>query len=262
MPLHLTNLTVLCPAPFLGSVLLFLGQVEDFDRVLAFVDGDFGSFITVEFVASRDSVLLLDHPTANPSTTLFPSSTPTNSPRPTGVMQPVTLLINFDTYSSVTLSWEITTVDGNVVKKAPIGTYTPFDGDVVAETFNLQSGGKYVFSVLDSDADGICCTTGDGYLALFWGDTVNRDRVLFWDSGEFGAGRSQQFRVSLRSTFALTPAPIDSPSGSPAPTSTAAPSHLLVDVVVEFHFDRSVPLHFFRIPSQLRLILRIHQISG
>lgn len=195
----------------------------------------------VNFLASSDEVMSFNKPTATPSLSVPPSTLPTASLGPTHVSQPVTLLINFDTYSSVSLSWKITTIDGELVKSSSMGTYTPFDGDEVTETFDLALGGEYIFAVYDSVGDGICCDKGQGFVAIYFGTEIVRDKVLLWQPGDFGTGNSQPFTVSLKSTFVISPSPTATPTLSPAPTITVAPTISSVDVIVLIQFDRYVP---------------------
>lgn len=224
----------------LVSAFLFLGDAEDYSSILAFVTGDFVNSTKVNFLASPDEVMSFNKPTTAPSLSFPPSALPTVSLGPTQVMQPVTLLINFDTYSSVSLSWKISTIDGELVTSAPMGTYTPFDGDEVTETFDLILGDEYVFSVFDSVGDGICCDKGQGFVAIYFGTEILRDKVLLWQPGDFGAGNSQPLTVSLKSTFVISPSPTATPTLSPAPTITVAPTLSLVDIIVQIQFDRYV----------------------
>jgi hypothetical protein len=154
---------------------------------------------------------------------------------PTISKQIVTVLINFDTYSSVTVSWRISNTQIEIVKEVPRGTYTPFDGDQAIETVELELNRVYVFSIIDRD--GLCCDTGNGYAAVFFGDSVNASDVLVWDDGDFEFSRSQLFTVSSNATFERTLSPSHAPTKSPAPTMTSAPTVPLVNIVIRLNLD-------------------------
>jgi hypothetical protein len=94
--------------------------------------------------------------------------------------------------------------------------------------------------VYDTVGDGICCDKGQGFLAIYFGTEIVRDKVLLWEPGDFGSGRSQPLTVSLKSTFVISPSPTVTPTLSPSPTKTVAPTFSLVDVIVQIQFDRYV----------------------
>jgi hypothetical protein len=222
---------------------VFLGGEEDYSRILVSMDGNFEFTFSQTFQVTEDGTSSIPAPTSTPTATAPPSKSwppsfsPTMTNSPTLSKQIVTVLINFDTYSSVTLSWRIanTNTQIEIVKEVPQGTYTPFDGDQVIETVELDLNHIYVFSIVDRN--GLCCDTGNGYAAVFFGDSVNASNVLVWDDGDFEFSRSQLFTVSPNATFERTLSPSRSPTSSPAPTMTAAPSIPLVDIVIRFNFD-------------------------
>lgn len=156
---------------------------------------------------------------------------------PTNTLQKITLLINFDTYSSVSVSWSISTFDGKVVNETSVGKYGPFDGDVVTESIALQVGRDYVFTIRDAVGDGICCKTGEGYVEIYLGTDVSGDKVLLYDRGDFGFERAQNFSVSDDSSFIATQSPSAAPSASHLPSRSLVPTSSFVIVVVQIRFD-------------------------
>lgn len=226
----------------IGGVFVFLGDTEDYGKILVHFDGDFKRSKSQILQASSEGSFSIDTPTIAPTLTtpptvsLHPSLLPTMTELPTYMKQIVTLLINFDTYSSVTLSWRISTMEGVVVVDAPRGTYTPFDGDAVIEIVELDANRNYTFSIVDRD--GICCSTGEGFAAIYLGASVNPSEVLLWEQGDFTFSRSQMFSTDPNTAFERTLRPSTAPSFSPAPTGSAAPSVSFVNIVLRLRFDR------------------------
>jgi hypothetical protein len=224
-----------CPT---GNVFVFLGDSVDYNRILFYHDGLFEAVVNSIFNAATVGAFAFAFPTTSPSGSYAPSSMPSLTGMPSGVLQTITLLINFDTYSSIAVSWLVSTPDGKVVKQAPKGTYGPFDGDVVTETIVLELGRDYIFTIRDDGGDGICCNAGEGYVEIYFGTDLSVDEVLLYDLGDFVYGRSQYFKVSSDATFVVTQPPSAAPSISQAPSLSIFPSSAPVDVIVEIQFDR------------------------
>lgn len=216
---------------------MFLGIDVDYSKILSKVDFSFG-FMANSTLNAINAVFAIDPPTTSPTSTNPPSTTPTLTSMPTNVLQNVTLEINFDTYSSVSVSWRLARVDGKVIKEAPLGTYGPFDGDAITEEFALELGGTYLFTIHDNQGDGICCKTGEGHAAIYFGTNSSTDEVLLYDRGDFLYERSQFFTVSSNDTFVATQSPTAAPTSSNVPTTSISPSNAaMVDVIVVIQFD-------------------------
>jgi hypothetical protein len=220
-----------------GGIFVFLGVEADYSSILAQVDFSFGPMSNSTFNVTREAAFVVDAPTMSPTYTIAPSMIPTLSSMPTNVLQNVTLLINFDTFSSVSLSWRIIRSDGKVVKEIKAGTYGPFDGDIITEEMVLELDGIYVFTIRDDTGDGICCNAGDGYAAIYFGTNSSANEVLLYDRGDFQYERSQLFTVSRKATFVATQSPSSTPTSSNAPSASLAPTSTTVDVIVEIQFD-------------------------
>ena len=191
----------------------------------------------MRFTASEDAVLSFQSPSSSPTDSPLPSLVPTVTNHPTGQVQDVTLVINFDTYSAPLISWLVSTADGQIVKQASQGTYDPFQGDVVSETFTLELGLDYVFIIRDSGGDGICCAKGLGYVKMYFGVDIQTDEVLLYDRGDFGFERSHNFTVSIEATFVASQSPSVAPSFSMVPSTTGVPTGEMIEITVEIQLD-------------------------
>ena len=116
-------------------------------------------------------------PTSTP--TLRPTDTPTSSHAPTITCYRVEIGLIFDEYPGET-RWEITkgrrTSIGNpdsavVVKTSPF--YDPNNGYEEASETHIAClpEGKYTFTIMDRNKDGICCDNGEGRYAVTYQST-------------------------------------------------------------------------------------------
>jgi hypothetical protein len=215
--------------------MMFLGTKVDYSNVIAYVDGFYLFETWVTFTVSDEGVIAFSSPTPAPSESASPSYSPTTKSPTTNV----TVLINFDTYSSVEISWRILEIDtGRVVREAPIGTYGPFDGDIITDTILLELDGKYTFEVSDQAGDGLCCSKGEGYVEIFFGTETLADRIILFDRGDFTFSNSQNFTVSLDATIPVTQSPSSTPTTSAPPSASVAPTVPMIDIVIEIRLDQ------------------------
>lgn len=156
--------------------------------------------------------------------------------------QNVTVLINFDTFSSVNVSWRIFELNNSnrIVHAVERGSYTPLDGDVIAEVVSLELGAEYVFEMHDTGGDGICCEQGEGYVEIYFGTEIASDQLLIFERGDFTNFTSHIFAVRPDSTVTVTTSPSAPPSVSVVPTTSIAPSFAMIDIVIQIQFDSYV----------------------
>lgn len=94
------------------------------------------------------------------------------------------VFIEFDDYPK-DISWSVVDAGSAVVASGNGYTQITF----VKETISLAAG-KYVFNIMDSYGDGLCCDEGQG------GYSLSLDNVQFYKSnGQFGKGETVAFAV-------------------------------------------------------------------
>lgn len=137
--------------------------------------------------------------------------------------------IYFDRWQYET-SWRITDKKGDVIYKyAPPGSYSTTE-DYVKEIVYLPPGEEYVFTILDTENDGIM-VHGDLLVTAYDITLTDQDvgMVLLEGDGSFGGEREHTFQV---------PNAEDYPTAAPAvPTASPAPSQFLFLVLVRIYFD-------------------------
>jgi hypothetical protein len=84
-----------------GSVFVFQGSEENYDKVIIYFAGEFGSTDSVVFTSGTTDFVSFDAPTATPSASPAPSIEPTSTAVPTGQLNDVTLFIDPGTYPQV-----------------------------------------------------------------------------------------------------------------------------------------------------------------
>lgn len=224
-----------------GSIIVFLGAEINYSNVLAYVDGRFLTSSTATFTISKEGVVPYSAPTSSPTQSPSAESrSPTLSPIQSQ-QQNVTVLINFDTYSAVSIDWYILNLDtGRIVYSVGRGSYSLLDGDMITEVVSLNLDGDYTFEMYDVGGNGICCDQGEGFIEIYFGTELRADRLLMFDRGNFTSATFQNFTVSLDNTITVTSSPSTTPTASISPTTSAAPSAPMVDIVVQIHLDRYV----------------------
>jgi len=146
--------------------------------------GDFSDSTSFKFVAGDLKSLA---PTL--------SSPPTTSPRPSDDQFTLTIVMQFDQWSSET-GFSISSTDsGTVYYDWPAGTfYEPFGLSV--EQIQLPLGMDVTFTVTDTGGDGMCCLYGDGSFKIFAGEDIeDNSAILVSDSGDFEKETSVSFTV-------------------------------------------------------------------
>lgn len=164
----------------------------------------------------------------------------------------VTVELTFDDFPPET-GWEIQIAStGEVVAGKPSGTYF-FLQKKATEVVALDSGGQYIFKIMDAYGDGLCCNTPGSYQVLIDGDTI-----LVEGNSNFGFSTSTPFTAGSSSTPNPTPAPVatTSPTSSSFPTTspivvtsmptevpvpTETPAYTEVQVRVTISFDDFPP---------------------
>jgi len=107
---------------------------------------------------------------------------------------PFEITILTDSYPSET-SWNLSTSTGETIDEIATGDLLEEETTYSWE-IELQSAGDYVFTILDSYGDGICCGWGYGEYNLYLND------VLIATGGEFGASETVEFSTAGR--FSIT----------------------------------------------------------
>lgn len=224
-----------------GNVLIFLGNTTDYNSVLAYVDGLFLTDASTTFTISEEGVIPFDSPTSAPSEldmslSSYPSFSPTLM---ASAKQNVTVLINFDTFSSVDIAWTIEQQgSGRVIYEVSFGTYGPYDGDVITEIVALELNGEYVFQMFDLGNDGLCCDSGEGYAEIYFGNEVVMDQLLLFERGDFtNSSIPLNFTVSPDATISATDSPSSAPTLSASPSTSISPTVPMIDIVIQIQFD-------------------------
>ena len=93
----------------------------------------------------------------------------------------VALTLQRDNYGSET-SWTLKNSAGTTVYSGGPYTDTASLPALVTQTFTVQTGQCYTFTIADSYGDGFCCTYGNGYYNL-----KTNDNAVIVSGGSFGA---------------------------------------------------------------------------
>lgn len=110
------------------------------------------------------------------------------------------------------IGWAITTVDTQeLLISKPFGFYAGKQSSMVFEKFVLPKAvegesKEYIFAVLDSGRDGMCCEKGQGFFQVFYGDMS--DNEIMFRGGTFTY--LQQFIFQLDGNVITSP-PVYSP---------------------------------------------------
>jgi trypsin len=128
----------------------------------------------------------------------------------------VQIEIQLDTKSNET-SWAIYSIEGVKVVDRPQGTYSNVTSTLVVEDIMLSSDQSYIFVILDSKGDGICCSPVDhGWFRIslkhiILDGTSNNTTLVHLIDGSGDFGRSSRFIFQ-------TVLPVNVPSLAPTDT--------------------------------------------
>jgi hypothetical protein len=117
----------------------------------------------------------------------------------------VTFLLNTDNYGNET-TWELATTGGSVLYAG--GPYEEGPNIQVVEELCVESGTCYVFTIYDSEGDGVCCSWGDGSYSL-----ADAEDVSIITGAAFGDSETTQFCVPVEQAGCdtLNPANFNAP---------------------------------------------------
>lgn len=96
------------------------------------------------------------------------------------------------------ITWKLTNSTGTLLYEG--GPYTDSEETSplpapINTSFNLASNDCYIFTITDTEQDGICCDYGNGSYTI---TTTTGETIA--TGGEFGAGESKSFRIGSLST--------------------------------------------------------------
>lgn len=108
----------------------------------------------------------------------------------------VNFTLQTDRYGTET-TWKLTNSAGTVLYEG--GPYTDSEETSplpapIKTSFNLTSNDCYIFTITDTEEDGICCDYGNGSYTI----TTPTGEIIA-TGGEFGAGESKSFRIGSSS---------------------------------------------------------------
>jgi hypothetical protein len=151
---------------------------------------------------------------------------PTESSSPTAKCSTVDLTVTFDAYPSET-TWELFDADNNTIAKSPFYPNIDFANGTVDESFCLPDG-SYTFLLTDQAGDGNCCVgLGDGSYSLVYQDGVSE--VVIVDDGP---DPTFVYYDKTEFTIPYVIPPTKSPTISPAPTESLAPTASCIQMEV------------------------------
>jgi len=140
------------------------------DNVLQAQGGKFESSASAVFGACPG-------PTSKP--TNVQTASPTNSPtKAVATLQPTVAVVNVDMKVIIKfdnfpedISWDLRyTCNGGSIQKGAGGPYTEAVADKTEEVYNENiHDGTFMFTIRDSQGDGLCCTQGYGELTILYG---------------------------------------------------------------------------------------------
>lgn len=105
----------------------------------------------------------------------------------------LSLDLTFDNYPSET-SWELLNSSGDVLYS---GSAYSAANSTISESFTLEAGSCYSFSIFDSYGDGICCSYGNGSYSL------SADGFAIW-GGDFDHAEHFSFSISASESEVLS----------------------------------------------------------
>lgn len=168
---------------------------------------------------------------------IAPSTAPSLTPRPTESAPPtitcsnVEITVTFDAYPSETV-WELFDADNNTVTSSPFYPNSDFANGTVSETTCLPDG-AYTFLITDQAGDGNCCAgLGDGSYSIVYQDGSSDVTIV-------DKGPDPTFVFYDKTEFAIPYVipPSKSPTISPAPTESFAPTASCIQMEVVINFD-------------------------
>ncbi|WP_228852723.1 M43 family zinc metalloprotease [Aegicerativicinus sediminis] len=106
----------------------------------------------------------------------------------------INLELKTDSWAEET-SWEFKDSSGTVLYSDGPYQKNSDDDKIFNYTFEVNQNECYVFSIYDTDGDGICCTYGDGYYQLSTGDNT-----LIFSGGEFEFVEATTISTAVLST--------------------------------------------------------------
>ena len=166
-----------------------------------------------------------------------PSTAPTVTPRPTESASPtipcsdIELTVTFDAYPSET-SWTLYDAENNTVASSPFYQNIDFANDTIQENFCLPDG-SYLFLITDQAGDGNCCAgLGDGSYSIIYQDGALSQVIV-----DKGPDPTFVYYDSTEFTIPYVLQPTKSPTLSPAPTTSMAPTARCVKMEVIINFD-------------------------
>lgn len=141
-----------------------------------------------------------------------------------------------DNFSEET-TWEFKDETGTVLYSGGPYNGSSNDNTLFTESFDVQQGRCYTFTIYDTENDGICCNYGEGSYEL-----TTDDGVVIYEGGEFGSQESTVISTTPREE-------IEDPNAKiriyPNPTIT----HFFIDLVDEDKLPKNYQI--FDIAGQL-----------
>jgi hypothetical protein len=189
-----------------GNYKVWLGP-DPFEGIQVVSGNTFGKQIIHNFYLPKAKAT--DAPVASPPTNSDvtpPSSTPSLAPQVAPDEPHITIGFKFDSFAEET-GWAVTSVETQeLLISKPFGTYSGKDNSMVFETVPLpteptNANDHYIFAILDSGRNGLCCEEGQGFFQVFFGDMAD-DKVMF-RGGNFKY--LQQFMFDLNGGIITSP---------------------------------------------------------
>ncbi|EJK70971.1 hypothetical protein THAOC_07628, partial [Thalassiosira oceanica] len=134
----------------------------------------------------------------------------------------LTLVLQLDEYSSET-SWSLESPDGTMAYTMQRGHYESYASNKKVETIQVPPG-RYRFRITDERGDGICCSAGNGYYAMYEGNGLTGTQ-LFYGAGNFGDEAEHIFEVGTFSEDEAQALPVPpDPPGDDVPSEDTSSS--------------------------------------
>lgn len=189
-----------------GNYKLWLGP-DPFEGIQVVSGNTYGKQIIHNFYLPKAKAT--DAPVASPPTNSDvtpPSSTPSLAPQVGPDKPHLTIGFKFDSSAGET-GWAVTSVETQeLLMSKPFGTYSGKDNSMVFETVPLpteptNANDQYIFAILDSGRNGLCCEEGQGFFQVFYGDMA--DGKIMFRGGSFKY--LQQFMFDLNGGIITSP---------------------------------------------------------